>query len=88
MRGTSNIFAFIAEILIACLKQNYEMNYAFGYVLLTNFVITTIRISTSISVLFPIKAAKTFEIFPKQHLFCDTKLIVRMGNRRKRGTNL
>ena len=37
MRGTSNIFAFIVEILIACLKQNYEMNYAFGYVLLTNF---------------------------------------------------
>ena len=58
MRGTSNIFAFIAEILIACLKQNYEMNYAFGYVLLTNFVITTISISTSISVFISNKSCK------------------------------
>ena len=41
MRGTSNIFAFIVEILIACLKQNYEMNYAFGYVLLTKLLKVT-----------------------------------------------
>lgn len=45
------------------------MNYAFGYVLLTNFVITTISISTSISVFISNKSCKDVRNRPKQHLF-------------------
>ena len=44
------------------------MNYAFGYVLLTNFVITTISISTSISVFISNKSCKDVWNRPKTTL--------------------